>query len=715
MPRLPLCLAVAAALAAPVALAQAPAAPATDEANRDATELDRVVVSASTSRVPDSDAALPNTITIIDQAALRQQLAVTRDLSQVLANLIPAFAPSRQKLSSFGESLRGRQPLYMVDGIPQSTPLRDGSRDAHTIDPAMIERIEVIHGANALQGLGASGGIINIITKRAPRRDGETFQEATLGASTALPTADDGTGHRASYLFGTRQGVFDFVGGASYAREGLYYDGEGRAIAVNGVQGDLMDARSHDLFAKGGWHLGADRRLQLTANHYELQGDGDYLSVDGDFAAGVPATSVPGDQPGEPPRNRSTSLALDYTDRDLAGGHFQSQLFWVDFAALYGGSNWGDFYRDGSHANWFDQSQNVSEKVGAKLTWSRGGMFDLPLRLTLGLDVQRDTTYQELVVSDLAWVPETSYTSVSPLVQAEYRLGGRLLLSGGLRHERGRLAVDDYVTLPVYGRRHVEGGEPETSETLPNLGAVFDATDHLKLYASYAEGYTVADIGRVLRAISVPGQRVEQLVDLSPVVADNREVGLDYDDGRWVAHAALYWSDSDLGSLLVYDPATDNYNVRRQPTEIRGLEANVAFRFSDAGRAGLAYAAADGRYDRDGDGDIDTDLEGINISPDRLTAFWEQAWTPGFATRLQASHARDRSFDRMGTEVARFDGYTTVDLQARVALPVGELQLGITNLFDTQYVSYYSQTTPSDDDYVSGRGRVLSASWSHRF
>src|SRR3970282_1481334 len=70
-----------------------------------ATQLDRVVVSASTGRVPDSDSALPNTITIIDQAQLQQQLAGTQALSPVLANLIPAFAPSRQQLRSFRESL----------------------------------------------------------------------------------------------------------------------------------------------------------------------------------------------------------------------------------------------------------------------------------------------------------------------------------------------------------------------------------------------------------------------------------------------------------------------------------------------------------------------------------------------------------------------------------------------------------------------------------
>lgn len=237
----------------------------------EATDIDRVTVSASTSRVPDSEAALPNTITVIDQAQLQQQLALTQDVSQVLANLIPSFAPSRQKLTNSGETLRGRKPLYLVDGVPQSTPLRDGGRDGHTIDPSMIERIEVIHGANALQGLGASGGIINIITKRAPREDGATFQDVSVAASTAVPHESDSTGYRASYLFGTRSGAFDFVGGASFASEGLYYDGDGDSIAVNDVQGDLMDAESYNLFAKAGWNFGETRRLQLSANRYELQ------------------------------------------------------------------------------------------------------------------------------------------------------------------------------------------------------------------------------------------------------------------------------------------------------------------------------------------------------------------------------------------------------------------------------------------------------------
>ena len=78
MTRLALVAAIAAALSSSLLAPTARAQGTPDQV--DATDLDRVVVSASTSRIPDSDAALPNTITIIDQEALREQLAMTRHL-----------------------------------------------------------------------------------------------------------------------------------------------------------------------------------------------------------------------------------------------------------------------------------------------------------------------------------------------------------------------------------------------------------------------------------------------------------------------------------------------------------------------------------------------------------------------------------------------------------------------------------------------------------
>lgn len=676
--------------------------------------LDRITVSASTTRLPDSESALPNTVTVITREELDRQLAFTHDLSQILGNLVPAFSPARQKLTNFGESLRGRKPLYMIDGVPQSTPLRSGAREAHTIDPALIERIEIIHGANALQGIGASGGIINIITKRAPETDGR-FHDLRLAANAALPRRRDDAGGRGAYLYGWRAGQLDLIAGASYGRQGLSYDGEGRPLYIESTQGDLMDARQWDLFAKIGRTLTGGGRLQLMLNRYRQQGDGDYRPVPGDLAANRPASAVRGRPEGTPPNNRVDSASLDLSLPEIAGGALQAQVFWLDFAALYGGGRFASFQDPALPPDWFDQSQNVSQKVGSKLDWTRRELFGLPLRLRLGFDTLRDRTYQSLVHSGRLWVPETVYESLAPFAQAEWWPAEPLMLVAGLRHERGRLVVDDYRTLAYYGGHLVEGGRPKLRETLPNLGAVWHLHAHLNVYASYAEGFTVADIGRVLRAIDAPGYRVEQLIDLRPVIADNRELGLDYDDGRLSTHLAYYESDSDFGSLLVYDAVNNVYNVQRQATAVHGFEGQLAWRPAAATRLGVAYARTRGRYDSDGDGRLDSDLEGINIAPDRVNLFWEQAWGAHVDTRLQASRFQSRDFFRHGTPVANFDGYATLDLFLRWRTGIGDVSLGIENLGDRQYLTYHSQTTASVATWTAGHGRNLTLSWQRRF
>ena len=75
----------------------------------------------------------------------------------------------------------------------------------------------------------------------------------------------------------------------------------------------------------------------------------------------------------------------------------------------------------------------------------------------------------------------------------------------------------------------------------------------------------------------------------------------------------------------------------------------------------------------------------------------------------------DREFSFRGQPAGAFEGYAIFDLQARIAFAAGTLNLGIENLFDRHYISYFSQTTPADDDYNAGRGRAVTASWTMRF
>jgi hypothetical protein len=99
--------------------------------------------------------------------------------------------------------------------VPQSTPIRDGSRDGYNIDPFFIDRVEVIYGSNALQGIGATGGVVNQVTVGAPATDGVSVRTLVQG------TAQDGfggeaMGGKAAGLVGYRAGAFDLTAGATF-------------------------------------------------------------------------------------------------------------------------------------------------------------------------------------------------------------------------------------------------------------------------------------------------------------------------------------------------------------------------------------------------------------------------------------------------------------------------------------------------------------------
>ncbi|WP_202947718.1 TonB-dependent receptor plug domain-containing protein [Advenella kashmirensis] len=126
-----------------------------------------IVATASRSDIDPENA--PQKIVIIDSEQIQQQLAISTNSSNVLSNLLPAYTPSRDKMNGSGETLRGRTPLIMIDGVPQSNPLRPTGREVHTIDYSMVDHIEVINGATASNGIGGTGGVINIVTKSRSR------------------------------------------------------------------------------------------------------------------------------------------------------------------------------------------------------------------------------------------------------------------------------------------------------------------------------------------------------------------------------------------------------------------------------------------------------------------------------------------------------------------------------------------------------------------
>ena len=117
------------------------------------------------SRAPTSISELPGTVWVIEREQLDQQTQAGVPLKEALGQLIPGLDIGSQGRTNNGQNLRGRSVLVMIDGVSLNSS-RGISRQFDSIDPFNIERIEVMSGASAVYGGGATGGIINIVTKK---------------------------------------------------------------------------------------------------------------------------------------------------------------------------------------------------------------------------------------------------------------------------------------------------------------------------------------------------------------------------------------------------------------------------------------------------------------------------------------------------------------------------------------------------------------------
>ncbi|HEY0587519.1 MAG TPA: TonB-dependent receptor [Pseudoduganella sp.] len=677
--------------------------------------MKEVVVTAT--RNSKSVDKIPGAVTVISQKELEAQYLLADDPSAALATYIPGYAPSRQKMSSTGESLRGRNALILLDGVPQTNPLRGGMREGYMADTAIIERVEVINGASAVQGMGATGGIVNYIT-RSPKAEGTTH---AINVRMASQLRHDSLDWKTGYTLQHKSGGFDLLAFGSIQQRGLGYDGKGRPLGIEAVQGDTMDSEGTDLFFKIGQNFG-DQRLQLTINRFRMEGDGDYKPVNANFATGTPTSATPGTPPGAPPRNKVETSSLEYRHNDLLGGSFNAQFFKQDFASLYGATNTSTF-QDVAIApkgTLYDQSEVVADKYGAKLTYVRPNTLVNGLEFTAGLDYLRDRTKQWLAGTGRTWVPLLDFTSLAPFTQLEYEIGP-LTVRGGVRHEDAKLNVDSYTTLAAYGSRLVKGGERSFTKNVKNIGAVWRFNQNWSAFVSSAEGFGLPDVGLVLRAVRIPGQSVGTLFEMEPIITRNNEIGVNWRGAMGSLGASFYDSRSKLGSVLRVNSSNIG-QLDRIPTTVRGWEVSGELRASKALSAFGSFARTMGKTATAAGKPMDVELGARSQGPGKLVAGTNWQFMPKANLRLQATTLFDRHINQGRTVEGNinleenFNGYTLVDLAGSYDSPWGKVGIGLENLADRQYVGYYTQSASKEPgSYFAGRGRTLSVSLTRSF
>ena len=678
--------------------------------------LSGLLVSATRSNTPIH--AIPGAVTVVGRQEIDTQAKLTPDLASILSQTVPGLAAGNESMSIYGQSLRGRNVAVLIDGVPQSTS-RNVMRDFSTIDPSAIERVEVIRGATSIYGDGATGGVINIVTRSGSV--GPTRYATEIGLESSATNVDGSLSPRVvQSVSGSRENI-DFAFTGSLARTGGFYDAEGDLIPADPHgQGGVAEMNSWNLLGKLGTDFGA-HRFQVTVNRFSSEQDTDFTTDPSvvQFEPGThKARTVGGLQLAENQGADNLVGSLEYRTADLAGSEVRGQIFYRDYLTRFSPFDGRRWYGD------VIQSFVDSEKFGGRLELQTPLPIAALPGLTWGVDYVDEESFQGASLMDAAlydqsggmqfrktgekvWVPLIRSKSLGLFAQGVLSPISGVEVRGGVRHERVELQVEDFTTITG---NPIRGGAVEFDPVLFNLGTVVSLTDAIGVYGNYSEGFSLSDVGRALRGAAAGtsiGDRTAQ-----PQEVQQYELGVRGLWARLQATATAFQNESDLGTNL-----NAALEVVRAPERVRGVETTLDVQPNDqigfggtfTWNEGESYVAASDSW---------TPLNGYRIQPLKVTGYAEHRTAPNWTNRFQALYSgnRDRAFEANPTGYGNraIDSYWVIDYLGVVQVGPGALSFGVQNLFNRQYFPTASQLLLSgtNTSYAAARGATLNLGYS---
>nr|WP_258231453.1 TonB-dependent receptor [Achromobacter pulmonis] len=667
---------------------------------------------------------------VLERDALQELRTGSGTLATILSKTVPGMADSSRTITDYGQTLRGRGVLVLVDGIPLNTN-RDSSRNLANIDPATIERVEVLRGSSSIYGAGATGGIVSITTRPA---GGEPVAETTITAVSPLTRLRaDGLGGQLQQHFAGSKGMVDYALDLGARHNGASYDAHGRRIAPEPSQGDLFDSNIYSLGGKLGLRIDDKQRLQLSANYYNADQDSDYTSDPsvGRLPAGsARALPMSGLQLADQNQIRNTLVNLEYQHLDLLGSKLTAQMYYRDYFTRFTPF---DARAVVTRGNNIDQITQNTKVFGSRLT------VDTPLgeqsRLMWGADFNHERSDMPLDIFDpaaydrsggrvfnrmggLTYMPELTTRSTGLFAQLEHRFNEQWSVQGGARYEYASARFGDFVPLSqlrVPAPATVQGGTVNYDAFLFNFGVAYAPVLGQELYANFSQGFQLPDIGVQMRNAR-PGFDIGSS-DLQPVKTNNYELGWRGGVGNTSASLALFYTTSKLGDVQSFN---NGLILTRTEERIHGIEGTVDYATDDETWAtGGTFTWMKGR-ERPA-GRSWQDMTGYRIPPLKLTAYLQYRPNERWSNRIQANYFGGKDYRLNGVEsFGRRDvsSYFTVDLMSRYQPNQNDtFILGIENLFNRDYYPLYSQLMRSNTNTsrLPAAGTVLTLTYQHRW
>ena len=688
------------------------------DSKKDTVSLEEVVITANRIKEKKTDAVA--NVTIIDQKKLQQFIKIAPDMSHLIGMIEPAMSLSTNTTNNRYQNLRGRSILVLIDGIPQSTPLRATDRDIRSIDPAAVERIEIVKGATSIYGNGAIGGIMNIVTKKSPKNvifGGQT----TIGASARDSFKENrGFGYRFNQQFYGNYKGFSYLVDGAMNQTGSAIDGTGEYISPRYGLGDV---RTYNGLVKLGYQFDDDNKVEAMYNFYQSLQNTPLVASGGKYLErpriGVYGTKDPAAQDEGMRYNHNAYIKFNsnniFKRTDLELSAFTQHQY-----AIF------DYRKHNARSPRWESSSGQAtvkgEKYGIRTQLTSKILFseNVFTQLLYGADVLIDKTSQPLV-DGRYWMPElTSYNS-APFLQTKTTFFQYYVLKAGLRYDYIDVSVPNYEVLRLRNtdpRVYVKGGDLTYNNLSPNVGIAYNQFKYFQPFISYSQGFSIFDLGRTLRAAKAD---VLSKINTEPVKTENYEAGAYAELSKYVHLSGSYfYTYSKLGSDL--KSVSGFWVVDRTPQKVYGFEVNADIFPTKWLTLGGSFISFEGKKKSTEDGDWDGYMSGTSIPAPKATAYIRV--TPTEYSYLQVNYLHTGSRDRFSPDnrgvYTEGEGIVyPIDL---FSLSAGytfnksfSLALGIENLTDKVYYTPASMLVARDAEYARGNGRYFNLSLTYRY
>ncbi|MDO8351636.1 MAG: TonB-dependent receptor [Gallionella sp.] len=695
-------------------------------------ELDDVVVTATRINATLSD--VPAAVTVVNAKNIESKSASRLGdvLDQVPSLYLRggALGQSQGTVGTSGMSLRGidqTRILILLDG----QPIQDASSGKVNWRVPFVEdiaRVEVVPGAfSSLYGSNAIGGVVNIISKNADKR--EFTAKIKKGWS-------DASGEDASLYFRDKMdNGLGFVGGLGYQNRDSYVNdfvvkapvaGVG-IIPVTGAQaittregtptylvGDMGATpwNATNATARLSYDLNASNKIYTGVNYQETKlGYTQFNSYLRNAVSGAPVSA------GNLIVNGQKVLLTNYdftlfsflplheaTTRYFAGfdGRVGNDyLLKVDLAKI---ERKYSFSLANPTANWNSGTGTLSDTPNEGIDGTVQLSFPVNSShfLVTGLALHKDSVNQQIYALS-NWRAPSSITAVnsgyhanstttSIFAQDEFSATDKLKVYLGGRWDSWQATGDNFVTAPasriLYPTR-------SASAFSPKLSAVYKPTEMAVLRASYGQSFRTPTNQDMFTSSTSRGRTTAGDPNLQPERGTTWEVGGEYNFTEDTKVTATYY-DTQLSNLiyLMQVSPTNSLRINAGKAKVNGVELAATTKL-------LNWLALDGNYAYVNSRMLENAADPLSVgkrltdSPRNIVGIGLTAQMGAWSGMLNARYVSHIFWNAQNTDMVEgvpgsYDAHTLVNAKLGYAFSkMVKGSLAINNLLDRKAYAYF--------------------------